>query len=251
MRYVLSEFVLLGLVGLLLIVQLAITAQPLGSKLIDVSWPNCQEVPVSQYKVGIVGVTGGLNFRPNPCLSSEISWFRRYALYLNSGYPGIDSGRKHMHTPLDCAPNAAVCLAYNYGYAAGKYALQAAARGGAASNVWFLDVETENSWTNSSAVNRAELAGELMAVSSIGLPVVAIGIYSTPTQWQIITGGWRNTLPEWLGTGQYTRVAALLGCRSPSFTGGPIWLSQYTVRLDTNVVCSSSLPGLFDSSAHS
>jgi len=42
-----------------------------GSIGTDVSWPNCRASAAGDNAFGIVGVTGGLDFKPNPCMYLE------------------------------------------------------------------------------------------------------------------------------------------------------------------------------------
>jgi hypothetical protein len=229
-----AALLILGL--LLLIFAVAAYKPKFSNNIVDVSWPNCALKGTNSFSSGIVGATGGLDFKPNPCAGQEAGWFSRYSLYMNTGYPGRAYGLKYLSTPLTCRPSNNDCLAYNYGYNAAKYAVSYADYQAAHSNVWWLDVETDNSWTLSPLVNRNVLAGAIAAVKQIPF-VSSIGIYSTPNQWRAITGSWHNLLPEWIGTGSSSRNTALQACSSKSFTGGPIWLSQYTIKLDTDLAC--------------
>ena len=221
-----------------IIIGLALSShKKLSSTIVDVSWPNCKVTPATDFHEGIIGVTGGLDFRSNPCLAAETTWFEHYALYMNTGYPGPAYGRKYMSSPRLCRLSNRQCLAYNYGYAAAEYGLHAAARNGAYSDMWWLDVETDNSWTSNTAVNRAALSGAIAAIEHNTF-LAQVGIYSTPAQWRAITGGWHNGLPAWLGTGLLSAAAAARQCHTVAFSGGSIWLSQYTLKLDANVACS-------------
>jgi hypothetical protein len=230
----------------LLVVLLVAPSSPKGthftSSVVDVSWPNCHQTTVSS-ETGIIGVTGGLDFRPNPCLSEEPSWFSHIALYMNTGYPGIVRARKFINTPQHCGRNSSLCLAYNYGYNASRYAINYANQSGAHSNIWWLDVETENSWSNSIAVNRAVLQGNIDALRQT-IPFVQVGIYSSPLQWQQLVSRWHNHVPSWVATGALGSQgvkAAITACRQPSFTGGTNWLAQYTPSLDVDYACNNLL----------
>jgi hypothetical protein len=219
---------------------IALTSQYvfMDQTIVDVSWPNCTYVPRVGFGLGIIGVTGGLNLRPNPCLVHEAAWFEHYAAYMNTGYPGTGVAHRYRSVPYICTSTQLDCLAYNYGFHAATYALQYAASQNVHSRLWWLDVETENSWSSDPQVNIADLQGAIDAVREQSFALV--GFYSTPNQWRVITGGWRNGLPAWMGTGELSRVAASSACRAVSFTGGSIWLSQYTIVLDQNVSCSSA-----------
>jgi hypothetical protein len=209
-----------------------------GSTGIDVSWPmsNCNAKPSSDAAFGIVGVTGGLDFTSNNCLFSEAHWFNQLSLYMNTGFPGVDYASKADHSPLHCVYSDDACLAYNYGYNAAAYAMLYAASQNIHSTVWWLDVETENSWTNSAADNQASIQGSIDAIKrAVILPT--IGIYSTPYQWKVITNNWRNGLPNWVGTGSSLRADAIRACSGNNFTGGGTMLTQYTLELDHDYVC--------------
>jgi|GEM_PF-975181 hypothetical protein len=207
--------------------------------IVDVSWPNCKSTPSTDFQEGVIGVTGGLDFKPNPCLAKESAWFGRYALYMNTGYPGQAYGKKYMNTPQQCESTDDVCLAYNYGFAAATYGTRLAAQDGVYSDLWWLDVETDNSWTNNTQVNRAVLEGAVAAIRHNSL-FAQVGIYSTPNEWATITGKWHNHLPAWLGTGLLTAQAAAKKCQAPTFTGGSLWVSQYTTKIDENVTCTEA-----------
>jgi hypothetical protein len=238
------------LVTLLLVVAIAgFSAQKKVSRtIIDVSWPNCKSVPATNFKEGVIGVTDGLDFKSNPCLAKETTWFSRYALYMNTGYPGRAYGKKYMNSPKQCSSTNNECLAYNYGFAAATYGTRQAAQNGAYSDLWWLDVETDNSWTNNARVNRAVLQGAVAAIQKNSL-FAQVGIYSTPTEWATITGKWHNGLPAWLGTGLLSAQDAAKTCQTSAFTGGPLWVSQYTTKLDENVTCSGAFSQRLNSTA--
>jgi hypothetical protein len=236
----------LSVVSLLLAITIALAvvigaapAKSYGKAIIDVSWPNCGVTPVN-YEAGIVGVTGGLDFRPNPCLANESSWFRHLSLYVNTGYPGDTYGKKYKDSPNVCSEKDSRCLAYNYGYNATLYALNYASSQDEHTNLWWLDVETSNSWTSHPLINRASLQGAIDALSRQTF-LSTVGFYSSPSQWASITGSWHNNVPAWLATGAIDSRAAALGCTEQSFNGGQIRLSQYTQGLDKNYACSPEL----------
>ncbi len=236
----LRAFLILAAAAVLVIVAMA--GRPSGTSyrnvIVDVSWPNCGKLPEDVFATGIIGITGGLDFHANPCLATEATWFSHYAVYVNTGYPGDARARKYIDTPIRCGFYDSGCLAYNYGFNEGLYAIKYADRENVHSSSWWLDVETENSWTGNVLVNRQFLAGAVDAIrQQIWSPTV--GIYSAPLQWQQIAGQWRNQLPVWLATGAADKAAAVKACREPAFTGGQVWLTQYTPKYDQNFPCSS------------
>jgi hypothetical protein len=212
--------------------------KPYSKTIVDVSWPNCTAAPASTFGVGIIGVNGGLDFRPNPCLAEETTWFVHYALYINTGYPGDAHGRKFLASPRHCGVYNSQCLAYNYGFNAAIYAMRYANLQNAHTNQWWLDVETDNSWTTDSLINRESIKGMAAAIKQ-DVFFARVGIYSSSSQWDSITGQWQNGLPAWLATGGSSKAAATNACQDRAFTEGTTWLTQYTVGLDENLPCST------------
>jgi hypothetical protein len=204
----------------------------------DVSWPNCGVASPVGSPFGVVGVTGGLVFYPNPCLFQEAHWFTSLSLYMNTGYAGKDIAKKYASFPIQCNSLDESCLAYNFGYNAGIYAVNYAASQYVHANMWWLDVETENSWSTNTEYNRASLVGIINAIQQHTLLPI-IGFYSYPSQWNSITGNWYNGYPSWTATGSDSLQAAMSYCHQ-TFNGGPTWLTQYTTRLDDDYACKVS-----------
>jgi hypothetical protein len=207
-----------------------------GSTGYDISWPNCSAALPLDKPWGVVGVTGGLNFRPNKCLVDETRWFGNLSLYANTGYPGAVAAQRYGNSPRHCQSQDESCLAYNYGYNAGAYAVQYAASKNIHAAMWWLDVETENSWGDDVLLNRASIQGEYDAIKHYTV-IATIGAYSYPGQWDRITGSWRPGWPAWAATGSTERADALAFCHDHDFTGGDTWLAQYTPKLDQNYAC--------------
>ena len=239
---------LIVLASLLLLVTVANTLgqnikQHYKNEVVDLSWPNCKTLSQTIYSSGIIGVTGGLDFHANPCLAQEVPLIIKVSLYLNSGYPGPKYRSNQQNSPHICSKENDVCHAYNYGYNAALYAIKYADIKNAHARLWWIDVENDNSWTNSSIVNRAEISGSLDAIKN-NIFLAKVGVYSYPGQWNLLTGNWRNLLPAWVATGQYSQSVALKACKSRSFTSGPLWLSQYTDKIDINLICSGAVSSL-------
>ncbi len=217
-------------------------SHPASSLLVDLSWPNCSINQNLTFELGIVGINGGLDFKQNPCLIKETLLMQRYIVYINTGYPGMARGRKYQQYPLHCYRTNATCLAYNYGYNATLYAIRYANLSNVHSSFWWLDVETDNSWTSTAKVNRSSIAGAAAAIKQTS-PFAKVGIYSSPNQWNLLTNNWTNYLPVWTATGNYTEQSAVLACQTASFTRGPRFLTQYTQIVDINYVCSKDFYG--------
>jgi len=233
---------LLAVVGVTILAFLAVISinhmsGPVPTEFTDVSWPNCDNNVASSFaQQGIVGVSGGLDFKLNPCLATETQWFTHYGLYINTGYPGLAAAKKYNSGPVSCANDDYLCFAYDYGYQATAYDIHYADNLGLTSPLWLLDVETDNSWSNNPLINRMSLQGVINALKDLTFRPT-IGIYSTINQWAVITNNWRPAYSAWLGTGSTTLTAAISACHDPSFTGGFIWLTQYTPYLDEDYVC--------------
>jgi hypothetical protein len=215
----------------------------------DVSTPQCGgALPVSGV-FGIVGVTSGLPFSLNSCLTTEGTWAvgtGQPMLYTNTANPGPSSGNWPKQPTGRCtspATNNAGC-AYEYGRKAATDAVTKAAT--ALSGVldpttvtWWLDVEGSrtpnqpgNSWVGSGAVNAADIQGFVDGLREDGVPEV--GIYSTAYQWNDITDG------------SYSRTTSATYRQSWGFSGvypiedGPVWFAGGTSATDAASLCGSA-----------
>jgi GH25 family lysozyme M1 (1,4-beta-N-acetylmuramidase) len=134
--------------------------------------------------------------------------------------------------------NSTAC-SYDYGwnYAKDAFARARAVTATAPTLQWWLDVETGNSWQTLEAAygqtptaqtnDRESLAGAVAALHDSG--VARVGVYSTSYQWGQIAGTSGSQFaeqPVWVaGVGSLSTAQA--NCRSVSFTGGRVTLSQY------------------------
>jgi hypothetical protein len=222
----------------------ALSPYPAGSTGIDVSWPqqNCSILENSKQTASfaIIGINHGLDFTGNTCLQQETSAFNDYAIYLNTGYPGQTYGLKYKSSPNHCKNTDYQCLAFNYGFNDVLYSLKFADLHNAHTTQWWLDVETDNSWTNNPLINEASLLGMVSALKQSTL-LPNIGFYASPVQWSQITGNWQNNSPAWAATGSTDRASALNACHEVSFTGGQTILTQYTLKLDQDYACGSAV----------
>jgi hypothetical protein len=110
--------------------------------------------------------------------------------------------------------------------------------------MWWLDVETMNTWqsgsTDALARNRATLEGMTTYLTSLG---GRVGLYSTGQQWaQIVgvvpAGSTLTGRDSWLA-GATSLTSAQVACGKPAFApGGRVTLSQYVSGgLDRNQSC--------------
>lgn len=251
-----GAFVVLSLT-LTVLPAYAATPAPAGSTGFDISWPQCPSSFPAGGAFGIVGVTNGLAFSANPCLSGEYAWAssRPYAagLYINTGNPETASsnwsGRAGVGprtcTTANLTDPSNVDCAYNYGWNAAADALSVAtANVGAAARTlpWWLDVEIANSWNGTPAANSSTVQGyiDYQRSQSTG----GVGIYSTGYQWGQITGGYTvPSSPDWLAGASSVSEAASLCNPANSFSGGPVQLVQYpSGGFDGNYVCGVASP---------
>lgn len=107
--------------------------------------------------------------------------------------------------------------------------------------MWWLDVETTNSWeTTNLPANLADL--EAMEYYFHTVNGANVGIYSTSYQWNTITGTPTGTtlagLPNWI-PGARTLKAAESNCNAKAFTpSSTVALTQYTsAQLDYDYSC--------------
>jgi hypothetical protein len=227
--------IILASSALLLLILTGHNSNKVSQTVVDVSWPNCKS-RLADYQSGIIGITGGRNFHTNPCLAQEATHFLSYSAYINTGYPGKTYGRKYQNSPKRCGYNDTLCLAYNYGFNEAKYAIRYADFNNIHTTKWWLDVEAENSWSDNFLANRQFINGAVAGLKQ-NIRSATVGIYSSPLQWSQLMGPWHNNLPVWQATGSTSAKAAAQACQSRSFTGGAIKLTQYTIRLDQNIIC--------------
>ena len=231
----------------------------------DISYPQCGRPFPTNAAFGIVGVNKGIVFSPNPCLgagdgSPELTWAGgvKAQLYANTGNPGPalsshwpngQTSPRQCNTTTSPGADTANC-AYDYGWnaAADSYgtAVRAYVSLGLASsgatrtpapNVWWLDVETTNSWRTDVSLNVAALEGAVGYLQSVS--PAGIGFYSTQYQWNQITGGTAAFAgyPSWVAGATTARQAAN-NCGGKAFTGGRVALAQYFAKsFDADLSC--------------
>lgn len=235
-------------------------AEPVG---IDVSWPQCGKTLPKKPAFAVVGVNNGLANTTNPCLEAQLAWANtapnppltaqpRVALYVNTANPGRQGSwwpSSNHYGGVDVDNPYGACgsgegdfraCSYMYGYA--KAYDDATSRGvdDPEKYLWWLDVETENSWQPDKADNVADLEGMTAYFTSINAKV---GLYSTGYQWNQIAGTVPASsplagLPSWLA-GARSLTAAKSNCSLPALTpGSRVALTQYvSAGLDYNYSC--------------
>lgn len=272
----LSRALLAALTGaLVLAAGPALAGAPAGATGHDISYPQCGAAFPVPGAFGIVGVNNGRVYSANPCLAEQAVWAASTgnpALYVNTANPGPVSaywpapGSKQPVPCRDTTVETDMGCAYDYGWNAAIDALITADQAVQAfkprSVTWWLDVESANSWTDVPKANVAALQGFADRLRVGGVP--SVGIYSVPSAWDAITGGftksnaasyrsaWASAFspqyplelsPVWrAGVGNVDDANA--ACSVASFTGGPLLLQQHFddtsgTRYDGDVQCAA------------
>jgi hypothetical protein len=234
----------------------------------DVSTPQCGKALPSSQAFGVVGVNGGLPTTANPCLSTQLTWAwnstgvvqsqPKAQLYLNTANPGAVTPKVGTWPSMGSTPygtctgtNSTAC-SWQYGWNRAQYSVVTAfgsaapaAHASPAAYIWWLDVETVNSWeadtATGHALNRATLEGMTTYLASRG---AAIGLYSTSYQWSHIVGSTPATSnlagrKDWV-PGATTLSGATANCSKPALTpNGHVTLTQYVANgVDRDQSCS-------------
>lgn len=235
----------------------------------DVSHPQCDTDLPRERAFAVVGVNGGLSTRANPCLQEQLTWAwessgevagqPRAQLYLNTANPGqlldeVTTWPTGGSTPYGaCDGTNSTACSWEYGWERAENSVLSfftpAARAARVDSqpsryVWWLDVETMNTWQYGSAEANARNRATLEGMASYLLSRDAeVGIYSTGRQWGQIVGavGDDSVLAEldsWLA-GSVTADQAEAACDDdPLVPDGEVVLSQYVRdEWDRNVAC--------------
>lgn len=199
----------------------------------DISWPQCGGAYPRNPSFGIVGVNHGRPWDHNGCLASEYVWAAAApvpaAFYANSANPGTLSIRWTYAGPRSCSGSGDdLGCAYNYGWnAAGDaFSYAQSQTGAAASQSWWIDVETANTWAKDTASNVEVLRGMRDFLDG---HAARVGFYSTTYQWGVITGGTSAfaSHPSWVAGASNAKDAVSRCAPAYSFTGGAVALVQY------------------------
>ncbi len=195
-----------------------------GSEGYDISWPQCPSNFPPHGTVDVVGINDGHGMSINPCFLSEAQWAGvNLSIYMNADFfaPQSSPPASAMSGPAgNCSQSDLNCQGYNYGWASAQYSVAGAQKVGIFSNLWWLDVEQGNSWSNSTSANSQAIQGMIDYLHSQS---IVVGIYSTAYQWGNITGGFQPTVPNWYASGSSGDPP--FDCNQ-GFTGGPTWLVQ-------------------------
>jgi hypothetical protein len=104
---------------------------------------------------------------------------------------------------------------------------------GVKSPMWWLDVETVNTWSADQTVNARIVQG---AIDELRRQHLNVGIYSTGYQFRLITGNYSPGIAVWIAGAPDLETAATW-C-SGGFGGGTAWMVQTLPTVfDENVAC--------------
>ena len=146
-----------------------------GSFGFDASFPQCAWSRPPPGEFGIVGLNNGRPFTVNPCVRRLYGWAAERgtpAIYMNVAFS--PSYARHVTAYCEAAVPATlqrkrIRLAWAAGCSESSHALAHAP--GPASR-WWLDVETANSWSRNSAVNRIAIEAAAATLKRLaGRPV--------------------------------------------------------------------------------
>jgi len=197
--------------------------------------------------VTAIGVNGGYPFvHYNPSLAAQFAHSPNAALYINTGYDPLYTQVDGQYTTKGCLAKSALIhgsaeqkVAWAVGCSeASRSIAYAASQGIAKPSSWWLDVETENSWSSTElSLNQYTIQGIVDTLRRSSR--AAVGIYSTGYQWHKIVGGMPVTgvRANWVATGSLFAGNAPAHCGT-GFSGAPVWFVQYLRDgFDTNYVC--------------
>ena len=202
----------------------------------DAAWPQCPSTPSftgTPPAFAIIGVTGGRPFSKNSCAATLISQAVKnvgsanVSFYFNTGYSGA-YGRDIMSI---CSPSSNAPVpsklsrqgkqAWEEGCSEVAYAESLIPSGVSDASLW-ADVETGNSWSTNTILNKDAIDGIDYGISAFG-PKVG-GIYTDVSSWSSLTGNYAPTTNQpafWL--------AGFANCPSTSLSWASlsqIWLVQ-------------------------
>ena len=230
---------------------------------IDISFPQCLGTSHVDFPTkipfAVIGVNGGSANNSNPCFSSEYnSAFLlsgktdqpHVSVYVNTGNPALagawwpssdhtQTGTSVVNPNGACENLAGAACAYVYGYSMAQADYRRVKTDLVQiPSMWWLDVETSNTWQADVVANAASLAGMVDYFESKQLDV---GLYSTSYQWNKIAGVTPATsnlagLPSWLAGTTYFRAPAACE-RSPLTPNGRVAMVQYVMHLDNDYSC--------------
>ena len=206
------------------------SSYPSGSYGYDISNFQCGGLPPSPHTIGIVEVEGSSMGAANPCLADEAAWAAgglNLYIYLTYGTApsSNDPACSSTESPASC----------NFGFDTALDAFHKATQSGANTLVpWWLDVESDPSWSSDVAANAAMVQGAIDGLHFEGLN--SVGIYSQLSHWSGIVGSYSPSAPEWVANwgSNVPPFNPSQYCSGFNFSNGTVQLVQYTDGANTN-----------------
>ena len=216
----------------------------------DISWPNCPKgmgipsrptlglpMPTDAAQFVVLGLTNGPGWTPNPCLASQVAWVK--ARHLWAGAYAVTSYPTAAQLSSYGGAGTTTQRLFRAGAAQAQYNVRTMRRAGLRPPMVWVDVEPVKSapWSANPRLNNALVDGAVAAYKGAGLRV---GFYSYAYGWKQITGGRQLTAyATWVPSGDDQRSSALRRCGQRSFSGGKVYLGQWTAGdRDHDVTCS-------------
>ncbi len=200
------------------------SAFPSGTFGYDISNWQCGNEPPAPHTLGIVEVEGASFGTVNPCLAQEAAWAGGgLNLYVYLTYGGAPSS-----TDPACATSYAPTIC-NFGYSAAQDAFAKAQAAGVNTSVaWWLDVESDPSWSTDTQANAALVQGALQGLQAEGLN--SVGIYASPGSWPGIVGNYQPAVPYWAADWGIDPAVTCgnIHTRWPGLPTGPVQIVQYS-----------------------
>jgi hypothetical protein len=201
-----------------------------GSFGYDISNFQCAGQPPAPHTVGVVEVEGASFGSTNPCLATEANWAGAgLNLYLYLTYGTTPPSPPSVTDPA-CA-GAETPAACSFGFADALDAFAKAQRAGVDTAVaWWLDVESDPSWSPDPAANASLVQGALDGLHYEGLNNV--GIYASPGSWNGIVGTYQPAVPYWVASWGVAPTTTCAQVRTlfprAQLPSGPVQMVQYS-----------------------
>lgn len=248
---------MVAILGLVFSVLVAVTpAQAAQLSGHDISWPQCSTdaggfglpMPPTTSQFVVVGLTKGLPFTENPCLSSQLNWVRTNSKpahgYTMAAFPTASQLSNYgSRGPWSAASRAGQLS--NVGFAEASFAVATMARNSFRPPMVWIDVEPRPAqpWPTATAAaqreNRYIVEGLMRGLRDAGY---SYGLYSFASGWESITASWYLPgVPVWATAGRLDYpTEAQDRCVQPSFSGGRVYLAQwYDDVRDYDITCSN------------
>lgn len=222
----------------------------------DASYPQGSSNPPSGMSFAIIGLGHGRPFTTNQYAGTQWKGATKATGTTPSAY--FNTGYALAYAKSDTSNCKIASLNYPAGGASGHAlsALQGAwAIGCSEANwavstapgtpaMWWADIETGNSWSTDTALNRATITGMFSELTTTQ-NTVPVGIYSTPSMWASITGS--NFVVPYSVAGDWQAGLKNCSSTSPGFTSSsstsvltPLLLAQYGTIVVTGTTTTTT-----------